>query len=97
MADENPEEINSESRAPGKRSIEELDRVQREHEFVDERVKVSVGEDEVLDGGEGKEGKGQGGVKTLQRKPTKRAKVVPKKDGRQTKVQGKKITNFFGK
>ena len=96
MADENPEELNSESRAPGKRSIEELDRGQREHEFVDERVKVSAGEDEVLDGND-KEGKGLGGVKTLQRKPTKRAKVVPKKDGRQTKVQGKKITNFFGK
>lgn len=92
MEDKNTEEINSESRAPGKRSIEELDRVQREHEFVDERVKVSAGQDE----GEGKD-KGQGGVKTLQRKPTKRAKVVPKKDGRQTKAQGKKITNFSGK
>ena len=95
VIDENPsEDINTENHAPGKRTIEHLDEIQKDNDFMDERVKVSESqEDENM-----KESEMGGRVKTLQRKPTKRAKVTPTKKVRGTrKVAGNKITSFFGK
>ena len=92
------EDLNSESRAPGKRRIMESDEMQREHDFADERVKVSESQKSDERKEHQEEGKGQQGTKTLQRKPTKRARVTPTKKMRNAgKVSGNKITSFFGK
>jgi hypothetical protein len=89
-------DINSESRAPGKRAVEELDEIQREHDMAAiEENKSPAGQQQQ------QEGKGQGSVKTVQRKPTKRAKVSPSKkkttrDATKTSSE-MKITKFFTK
>jgi hypothetical protein len=84
VADKNGEEdMNSETHAPGKRKVEEM--------AADMDEELPVAKAAAIEN----DGKGQSPVKTLQRKPTKRAPPATKKSPIK-KTAGTKITNFFG-